>query len=354
MSEFKVICGENCAYEWNSVVKSFEQWDIYYLYEYTESMARHGDGQQFLLYFKGNKSRMCYPVHRKDIADFPAFKDQLPHGVYYDFSTPYGYGGPLVEGDFDESEQKSFDKFYREFCKEKHIVTQFVRYHPLLQNQKSIAFISETSNIKETIAIDTRDRELIFSNMDSKNRNMIRKAKKSGVEIFVDDGEHVDDFIRIYEQTMTRLEARTYYYFERSYYEYLIRHMGEYTKFFYAKLNDEIISSSIFFYNEHFMHYHLSGTVVDYRKYAPTNLLLYEAALWANERGIRWLHLGGGTGVVDSLFNFKKQFNKNGHLPFWIGRTILDRAVYDYLLDVRKQLDPSFDINNDYYIQYRK
>ena len=55
MSEFKVICGENCAYEWNSVVKSFEQWDIYYLYEYTESMARHGDGQQFLLYFKGNK-----------------------------------------------------------------------------------------------------------------------------------------------------------------------------------------------------------------------------------------------------------------------------------------------------------
>ena len=66
------------------------------------------------------------------------------------------------------------------------------------------------------------------------------------------------------------------------------------------------------------------------------------------------LHLGGGTGVTDSLFNFKKQFNKNGHLPFWIGRTIFDRAAYDDLLDIRQKLNPDFDKNNEYYIQYRK
>lgn len=139
MSEFKVIYGDNCADEWNAVVKSFAQWDIYYLYEYTESMARHGDGQQFLIYFIGKKSRMCYPVHKKDVSDFPAFGDALPHGVYFDFSTPYGYGGPLVEGDFDEEEQDAFDKPYREFCREHNIVSQFVRYHPLLQNQHTIA-----------------------------------------------------------------------------------------------------------------------------------------------------------------------------------------------------------------------
>ena len=354
MSEFKVVCGENCADEWNSIVKSFANWDIYYLYEYTESMARHGDGKQFLFYFKGDKSRMCYPVHIKDIADFPAFGTALPHGLCFDISTPYGYGGPLVEGDFDEGEQEVFDMPYSEFCRDHNIVTQFVRYHPLLQNQYTISHISETADIKETIAIDTTDKDLIFQNMDSKNRNMIRKAEKSGVEIFADDGEHLDDFIRIYELTMTRLEAKSYYFFERAYYEYLISNMSQYTKFFYARLNEEIISSSIFFFNEQFMHYHLSGTVTDYRAYAPTNLLLYQAALWANERGIKQLHLGGGTGIVDSLFNFKKQFNKNGHLPFWIGRTIIDRDAYNHLLDIRKELDPTFDKNNSYYIQYRK
>ena len=102
------------------------------------------------------------------------------------------------------------------------------------------------------------------------------------------------------------------------------------------------------------MHYHLSGTLMDFRPYAPTNLLLYSAALWASERGIKKLHLGGGVGTEDSLFNFKKQFNKKGRIPFFIGRTIVDREIYDYLLDLRKKSDPLFDKNNGYYIQYRK
>lgn len=353
MSEFKVLDSGD-AQRWNEIVTSFPQWDIYYLFEYTESMARHGDGPQFLLYYQGNRSRICYPVHKRDVADFPAFCHSLPKNTFYDFSTPYGYGGPLVEGDFDNAEQEDFDRYYRAYCAEQKVITQFVRYHPLLQNQHTIAHISETDEIKETIAIDTADRDLILQNMDSKNRNMIRKAQKSGVEVFCDDGEHLDDFIRIYEMTMKRLNAREYYFFDRSYYEYLIRRMREHTKFFYAILGDQIISSSIFFFNERFMHYHLSGTMMDYRSYAPTNLLLYEAALWANEHSISRLHLGGGVGIVDNLFNFKKQFNKNGHLPFWIGRTILDGAAYEHLLDVRQQLDPSFERNNGYYIQYRR
>lgn len=354
MSEFRVLHGQSCAHEWNSIVKSFKNWDIYYLYEYTESMARHGDGVQFLFYYYSDKARMCYPVHMKDIADFPAFGSELPNGKYYDLSTPYGYGGPLVEGDFDDSEQESFDNCYKEFCHEHNIITQFVRYHPLLQNQFTISHISEIAEIKKTIGIDTSDRDQIFNNMDSKNRNMIRKAEKAGVQIYHDNGEHLEDFIRIYELTMDRLDAKRYYYFEHEYYEYLISQMGQYTKFFYAVLDHRIISASIFFYNDHFMHYHLSGTLFDYRAYAPTNLLLYQAALWANDHGISQLHLGGGTGIVDSLFNFKKQFNKKGHLPFWIGRTIIDRDSYDFLLSIRKKTDPDFDINNEYYIQYRK
>lgn len=353
MSKFRVLTAEDSG-EWNEIVKSFPNWDIYYLFEYTQSMVLHGDGAQYLVSYEGDKGRLCYPVHKMDLADHPAFRGTLSKGEYFDVSTPYGYGGPLVDGELDEAEQAEYDRCWRAYCGEHRIVTQFVRYHPLLQNQHTIDKVSETADIKETIAIDTTDRELIFQNMDSKNRNMIRKAQKSGVEIFFDDGERLDDFIRIYDQTMDRLEAKQYYYFDRDYYDYLIREFGAHTKFFYARLNGEIIASSIFFFNERFMHYHLSGTVIDYRSYAPTNLLLYEAALWACEQGIEKLHLGGGVGIEDSLFNFKKQFNRNGHLPFWIGRTIFDRQAYDHLLDVRKSLDPQFDKNNDYYIQYKK
>lgn len=353
MSRFGVFTREEKE-RWNLIVKSFSDWDIYYLFEYTESMACHGDGPQYLFYYEGETSRICYPVHKKDIADFPAFQGKLERDRYYDFSTPYGYGGPLVEGNFNKEAQEDFFKYYLSYCRENKIVTQFVRYHPLLQNQYSLQYISEISEIKETIFMELTDPELIIKNMDSKNRNMVRKAEKSGIEIFCDDGEHAEEFIQIYEKTMERLNARNYYFFEKSYYDYLRHSFGEYTKFFYAKMDQSIVSASIFFYNEQFMHYHLSGTVMEYRKYAPTNLLLYKAALWGNQQRIKKLHLGGGVGIIDSLFNFKKQFNKNGHLPFWIGRTIIDKEKYEYLLNFRQQLDPTFDKDNDYYIQYRR
>ena len=56
----------------------------------------------------------------------------------------------------------------------------------------------------------------------------------------------------------------------------------------------------------------------------------------------------------DKLFGFKKQFNKNGRVPFVVGRTIFNKAGYDELLKRRKETDPLFDPENSYMIQYRR
>ena len=37
---------------WNKIVKSFSNWDIYYLCEYALSFKIHGDGDVFLIYFE--------------------------------------------------------------------------------------------------------------------------------------------------------------------------------------------------------------------------------------------------------------------------------------------------------------
>ena len=101
------------------------------------------------------------------------------------------------------------------------------------------------------------------------------------------------------------------------------------------------------------MHYHLSGSYNEYRQYSAGNLLLYEAACWGSESGIQYFHLGGGMKPNDSLFGFKKQFNKTGSIPFVVGRTIFEETSYHTLLNLRKQIDPEFDINNELMIQYR-
>lgn len=342
------------ADEWNEIVKSFKQWDVYYLCEYAKSLQLHGDGVPLLFYVEYGNRRLCYVAMKVDIAQSSVLKQCLPENQYFDMEVPYGYGGALVSEEWDENANMQFEIEWNEYCKTNKIVSQFFRFHPLMGNYNSLGSIVEYKYLKDTIYIDTSDKDIVVRNMDTKNRNMVRKAQKVGVSIFKDRGENLTEFIQIYNETMDRTKASDYYYFDRNYFMYLINTMKQNIIFFYAMLDGEIIASAMFFYNERYMHYHLSGAKTKYMKMAPTNLLLYEAAIWAADRGIEKLHLGGGVESEDSLFQFKKKFNKNGRCKFWIGKKVFDQNAYDKLLRLRKEMDPSFDIQNSFMIQYRR
>ena len=287
-----------------------------------------------------------------DIADANCFNGFIEVGRYFDLETPYGYGGPLCDSIVSEDDQEQFLMEFRDYAIRQGIVSQFVRFHPLLMNHMSATHLFETRYLHDTIFIDTSSPELIMKNMDSKNRNMVRKATKSGVTIVRKDIGDYQDFLPIYEETMNKDNADDYYYFEVEYFK-AQRELRDNACIFYAMFEGKPIASAIMYYNDRFIHYHLAGTITEYRKYAPSNLLLYETACWASKKGIKKFHLGGGITKDDNLFSFKKQFNKKGRLPFVIGRTILNQNVYDELMQLRKQIDPSFDINNSRMIQYR-
>ena len=81
--------------KWNQLIKSFAQWDIYYLNEYAVSLQLHGDGRPYLIYHEKNGVKLAYVVMQKDIAKSKYFTGLLKEGELYDWETPYGYGGPL-------------------------------------------------------------------------------------------------------------------------------------------------------------------------------------------------------------------------------------------------------------------
>ena len=341
--------------KWNNLINSFKKTDVYYTCEYAVSFMQNETGIPYLLHYEGKGCRLCYSIVEKDVADFTAFKGSLSHGKYFDWNTPYGYGGPLADVDrLTDAQQSDFRKELYALASDKKVITQFVRFHPLLQNQLVCDKVIENDYIKDTIFINLDTQEDLMIQMDSKNRNLIRKAMKNDIVVKHDSGNYINEFKKIYETTMDRDRARSFYYFPESYYEYMKENMGFETEYFYAYKEGVIVAASVFFYNEKYMHYHLSGNLVEYRTFAPTNLLLYEAANWGREKGIKALHLGGGVGIEDSLFHFKKQFNKNGRIPFYIGRNIFMPEKYQELLYKRREVDSDFDLDNSYYIQYRK
>ncbi len=348
-----IIFGTENKEDWNKIVKSFPNWDIYYLCEYAVSLQMHGDGSPCLIYHKDEAGCLAYVVMQSDIAEFQPFEQSLEHGRYYDWSTPYGYGGPLISGNIDEAWMQRFMQMLTEYCREHGIISQFLRYHPLLQNQLPMEGVSDVVYMKKTIYIDTSDADIIMKNMTPNNRNMVRKAVKNQISIIADCGEHLEEFMEIYEATMKNRHAADYYFFDKSYFDFLRNDMSDNTIFFYAVYDGKIISASIFFYNETYMHYHLSGTLPEYRKLAATNLLLTRAAMWAAEHGIKKMHLGGGVECEDSLLTFKKHFNRNGELDFCIGRNIFHQEEYQKLVDLRKQVDTTFDMERPFLIKYR-
>lgn len=331
--------------EWDNTVKSFPEYDVYYLSGYVKAFHIHGDGEPFLLYYEGQGLRAIYVYMKRPTAI---------EGEY-DSVTPYGYGGVLFEGDTSEANLKAFWKAYLDEMAKEHIVDNFVRYHPVLKNAVPMKPISNVIDLGKTIAMDLSSPELIWENIHSKNRNMIRKAEKNG--IVIEHGQDMvlfDKFIEIYNATMDKDHVEEYYYFKRPFYESIHNDLRNNYEMFYAKLEDKIIAMSIMIFANGRMNYHLSGSDIEYRNLAPSNLLLYKAALWGCEQGFKTFHLGGGVGSgEDNLYKFKAAFNKVSDYQFSIGKQIFNEEKYDELVEIRRESDPGFDGTSSYFPIYR-
>lgn len=333
------------AKEWDELVRSFANYDVYYLSGYVKAFQIHGDGEPQLFYYNENGLRGIYVYMKRKTAI---------EGVY-DSITPYGYGGFLLEGDESEENIKSLWKAYVEKMKSENIVDNFVRYHPVLANAVPMKTCSDVIDLGKTVSMDLTSEEVIWKNIHSKNRNMIRKAEKNGIVIKHGQGlELFDDFIKIYNATMDKDNAEPYYYFKPEFYKSIHEDLKDNYEMFWAEYDGKIIAMSIMIYANGRLNYHLSGSDLQYRNLAPSNLLLYKAAMWGMEKGMKTFHLGGGVGSgEDNLYKFKIAFNRFSDCQFSIAKHIFDNEKYDELVAERASRDAGFDKESKFFPLYR-
>jgi len=342
MNNIKIFSVDDA--EWDDIVRSFVNYDIYYHRGYVRAFQIHGDGLPELMYYQTSDLRAMYVYMKREL-----------NNGWFDIITPYGYGGILFEGKICDDRLRKFNDEFIAFMRSSKVVDNFIRFHPVLGNADVNRSICDVTDLGRTINIDLASEETIWNNFTSNTRNKIRKAEKNGVEIKHGKGlELLDTFIGIYNQTMDHDNANVYYYFDRKFYESIDRDLREHYEIFYAVYEEKIIGMSIMLFANNYMHYHLSGSLSEYRKLAPTNLLLYQAALWGVSQGFRSLHLGGGIGSNDdALYDFKKGFNRSCNLQFSIGKQIFDHEKYKDLVDIRISLEPNFDKSSSFFPLYR-
>jgi hypothetical protein len=311
---------------WNSYLSSFKEGerDIYFREEYV------------YLYQSTAEQPTCVVVEEGENCMLFPFLQRTFHfqGISYcDFETAYGYGGPIYNTTDEDFRQRALQSLYQ-YLQTRGFVAGFVRFHPLLNNFVQFESIGRVIPDRSTVAMNLMlpEEEIWMQEIHTKNRNVIKRGIKNGLEFLVDDEfRYLPEFIRLYNATMDKLAADGFYYFEDSYYQRLVstlenRFLGV------VKWNDCVVSGAIFFYEGPYAHYHLSGSDKKFLSLSPNNFMLYQAALELKRRGAQRFHLGGGTtsSPDDSLFCFKSRFSKSV-CQFAIGKMIFNEPVYKTL-----------------------
>jgi hypothetical protein len=257
-------------------------------------------------------------------------------GRWCDIETVVGYTGPLSTTTNPAFLRDVWNCFSR-WCMGEGVIAEFIRFNPLTEN-----YILAPDS-----CVVTNDRPLVVVRLDcsadelwrrypSIQRNMVRKAELRQLacdEVALIEG--MCDFQRLYEETMTRLG---YSFYPRTYFSSLQSHLDNVTKIFAVHDGKKTVCAGLFFVQGDRIHYHLVGNDIQYREFAPNNLLLHTVAKWGLEHGFRWLHLGGGrtASQEDSLLRFKSSISKD-RLPYRLGRRIHNQDTYEALCNMWMQ-----------------
>lgn len=292
-------------------------------------------------------------------------KREIPNNInnitYFDIVTPYGYGGPLITEIKDKEKinylVKRYIEAFKEYCEKNNIVSEFIRFHPIIENHKYFEDTYEVINIRKTLGTNIKDYDDPIKEEFSKSaRKSIRQILKKGITYrIIENPDSVGSFKEIYYSTMDRNGASEYYYFDDNYFKKCLTYFKDNLLLIEVLYEEKVIASGLYFKYKNFVHTHLSGTLSEYLKMSPAYIIRYAAVLWAKENGMDYIHHGGGTSnsEEDSLYKFKKQFSKKSEFKFYIGKKIWNNEIYESLCKANNNIKLENTSNIDYFPLYR-
>lgn len=262
---------------------------------------------------------------------------------YYDLITPYGYGGPLITKCKEGKKNQLIKEFYinfQRYCEQNKIVSEFVRFHPIIENAPNFKTIYTIEKIRKTVGTNIKAYDdPILSEFSKSARKTIRRALKAGVTYrIIERPDDVESFIKIYYSTMDRNNASDYYYFNNNYFNECLKYFRDNIILVEVLFEDVVIASAFYFVYNKIIHAHLSGTHKNYLKFSPAYVIKYATVEWAKENGIELIHYGGGTSNQsdDPLYQFKRKFGKNTEFDFYVGKKIWNMNIYNELCEITK------------------
>ena len=316
--------------------------DIYFTREWGEVNKLIEPGEPYEYVYSSSLGRIRNLYIKREIAL------RVDGEQYYDIASPYGYGGPYIESCEEGKKEEllaAYKTAFGEHCRENRIISEFIRFHPIVDSICNRDIIERWQCIRQTVGTSLESDDPVESEFSKSARKTIRRALKDGVGWRVTKGPRdVSKFIEIYYSTMDRDHARENYYFPRQYFEKCVELFGDSILFVESVYQEKTIAAGFYICSGDTIHAHLSGTLQEYLYLSPAYVIKYATAVWGKEHGYKRIHYGGGTSnsPEDPLFLFKAKFTKNTFYDFYVGRVIWNKPVYDRLVEMTGKEDSEF------------
>jgi hypothetical protein len=343
---------------WKQILKEL-RYDFYHLPEYLELEAKRNKATPEAFVIIEDEKIFFVPYLQRRLTNL--FPQEVLVEEAYDVISPYGYPGILLSEAANTSEflNLAIDKFIQ-VLRERQVCSAFLRLHPILNEGFENVCLPGSCRVNgETVSIDLRLSETeIWNRTKSDHRNKINRCKRSGMAARIVEfkGDYINEFIKVYQETMDKVEASAFYYFDKEYFLELADALGENLHLCIVEYNNQIVSAGLYTEYNRIVQAHLGGTKTQFLKLSPTNLETDYTRRWAKERGNEFLHLGGGVGgSKDSLYNFKAGFSQQRH-NFLTMRLVVDEKKYIELVNLRaKQLNTEAEnlLKTDFFPAYR-
>lgn len=337
--------------KWEEKLKLLNKKDVFYSHAYSDLCYRLGEGEPFLFYYedKNSRNKLAYVFIKRRIENFSPTSNHRLTGEFFDITTPsYGYGGPLYD-DKDQNFLTDFTMQFEEYCQKENIVCEFVKFHPLLQNQRDLENFMDVRYDRETVYMNLyKSEEDIFNVFHKNHKRNVRKAQKNQLEFLVfqnqDALKQIEIFYFLYKETMDKLKASRSSYFSSEYLYQLFEGFQNQALIGAVFYQGQMISAALCLHDGSNMHYHLGCSKKEFLNLGGNPFLFYHLALWGKENGLKRFHLGGGHSDLhngglngrlngrDSLLQFKYRFYPEGLLHFYVGRKIYIPEVYKKLV----------------------
>ena len=242
---------------------------------------------------------------------------------YYDLITPYGYSGYYFNNN------NTYDKFiplFRKIAINRNYVTEVVRQNPYI-NINLLNY--DKMNFKTIYGIRINNFEDYWNNvLNTKKRNMYTKSIKNNLNfklIKLSYANLKDKFLDLYNFTMDKVSAKSYYYFNENYFKTLEKIENSYLAEI-TNSNNKVIGCSIIFIFGNYIHYHLSCN--DNSMNCITDFLLINIVKELGKDKL--IILGGGLSDNDDLSKFKRSLS-NETFTYNIYKNIINKNIYDEL-----------------------